>query len=209
MNDPQKFLPFAPYLMYMIERITKVTFPKDCKHVALHLRPRSGDALHAPPLHAGATRNPRFDPPSSTVGASSSSRHGHHDTFIKRALTSIFCMCKIATQEINENRHDIIEIKSHLRLPADPYHELPEFDDPFAEWDAADKAAIAAAHAPLPHPRRRTRAPTRSRRSPPRGQEIFDEDEETEDEEPRDYREHPDSNEDKDTSNEDALDDDE
>jgi hypothetical protein len=115
-------------------------------------------------------------------------------------------MCKIAIQEINENCHDIIEIKSHLWLPADPYHELPEFDDPFAEWDAADEAAIAAAYAPLPHPRRRTHAPTRSRHSPPRG---HDEVEETEEEEPRDYREHTDSNEAEDTSDEDAQDDDE
>jgi hypothetical protein len=112
----------------MIERVTKVTFPKDCKHAALHLRPQSGDAPHAPPLHAGATRNPRFDPAPSYSGPSSS-RRGHHDSFIKRALKSIFCMCKTATQEINENRRDIIEIKSHLGLPADPYHELPEFDE--------------------------------------------------------------------------------
>jgi hypothetical protein len=207
-NDPHKFLPFAPYLMYMIERVTKVTFPKDCKHVALHLRPRSSDAPHAPPLHAGAARNPRFDPAPSYSGASSSSRHGHHDSFIKRALKSIFCMCKTATQEINENHRDIIEIKSHLGLPTDPYHELPEFDDPFAEWDAADEAAITAAHAHLPRPCRRTRAPTCSHRSPPRGQEIFDE-EETEEEEPHDYRKIPNSDEDEDTSDDGTQDDDE
>jgi hypothetical protein len=40
--------------------------------------------------------------------------------------------------ETNENRWDIIEIKSHLGLPTDPYRELPEFDDPFAERDAQD-----------------------------------------------------------------------
>jgi hypothetical protein len=39
----------------------------------------------------------------------------------------------------NENRWDIIEIKSHLGLPTDPYHELPTFEDPFAEWDAQDE----------------------------------------------------------------------
>jgi hypothetical protein len=153
----------------MIERVTKVTFPKDCKHAPLHLHPRSGDAPHAPSLHAGATRNLRFDPAPSHSGVSSSSRHGHHDSFIKRALKSIFSMCKTATHEINENRHDIIEIKGHLGLPADPYHELPEFDDPFAEWDAEDEVAVTAAHAPLPRPRRCTRAPTHSCRSPPRG----------------------------------------
>jgi hypothetical protein len=118
-------------------------------------------------------------------------------------------MCKTTTHEINENHHDIIEIKGHLGLPAYPYHELPEFDDPFAEWDAADEAVVAAAHAPLPCPCRRTRAPTHSRRSPPHGQEIFDEEEETEEEEPHNYREIPDSDEDEDTSNDGAQDDDE
>jgi hypothetical protein len=55
---------------------------------------------------------------------------------IKRVLKSIFIMCKTIATETNENRQDIIEIKSHLGLPTDPYRELPEFDDPFAEWDA-------------------------------------------------------------------------
>jgi hypothetical protein len=55
---------------------------------------------------------------------------------IKRVLKSIFSMCKTIATETNENRRDIIEIKSHLVLPTDPYRELPEFDDPFVEWDA-------------------------------------------------------------------------
>jgi hypothetical protein len=45
-------------------------------------------------------------------------------------------MCKTIATETNENRRDIIEIKSHLGLPTDPYRELPEFDDSFAELDA-------------------------------------------------------------------------
>jgi hypothetical protein len=207
MNDPKKFLPSAPYIMYMIERVTMITFPKDCKHEPLRIRLRSGDASRAPPLHAGAIRNPRFDPAPSYSGPSSS-RQGHSSSFIKRALKSIFCMCKSMANEVNENHRDIIEIKNHLGLPTDPYHELPEFHDPFTEWDAEDEATVTAAHAPLPRPCCHTRPPTRSRRSPPRGQEIFDEDEETEEEEPRDYRKHPNSNEDEDTSNDGTQDDD-
>jgi hypothetical protein len=57
---------------------------------------------------------------------------------IKRVLKSIFSMCKTIAMETNENCRDIIEIKSHLSLPTDPYRELPEFDNPFAEWDAQD-----------------------------------------------------------------------
>jgi hypothetical protein len=179
MNNPKKFLPSAPYIMYMIERVTKITFSKDCKHEPLHICRCSGDTPRAPPLHAGATRNPIFDPTQSFLGASSS-HHGHHDSFIKKVIKSIFCMCKTMAQEVNENRHDIIEIKSHLGLPANTYHELPQFDDPFPEWDAADEAAVTAAHAPLPCPHHCTHPPTRSHHSPPGGQEIFDEDEGTE-----------------------------
>ena len=92
-----------------------------------------------------------------------------------------------------------------MGLPLDLHRELPAFDDPFAESDAADEAAIAAAHAPLPRAHRQARSPhrrasTSSRRAPPSGQEIFDEEEETEEDAPIDYREHPDSDEDEDTS---------
>jgi hypothetical protein len=58
---------------------------------------------------------------------------------IKRVLKSIFSMCKTMATETNENRQDIIEIKSHLGLPTDSYRELPTFYDPFAEWDAQDE----------------------------------------------------------------------
>jgi hypothetical protein len=57
---------------------------------------------------------------------------------IKRVLKSIFSMCKTIATETNENRQDIIEIKSHLGLPTDSYRELLKFDDPFAKWDAQD-----------------------------------------------------------------------
>jgi len=105
------------------------------------------------------------------------------------------------------------EIRGHLGLPLDSHRELPDFDDPFAEWDAADEAVVAAAHAPLPRARRQARSPRRrastsSRRAPPSGQEIFDEEEETEEDAPLDYREHPDSAEDEDTSEDVAQDED-
>jgi hypothetical protein len=47
MNDPKKFLPSTPYIMYMIERVTMITFQKDCKHEPLRIRPHSGDAPRA------------------------------------------------------------------------------------------------------------------------------------------------------------------
>ena len=197
----------------MIERVIKVTFPKTVKHEPLHLRARSGDAPPPPPSHAGATRNPRFDPAPSSLGASSSSRHRHHDSFVNRALCSLFGMCRNIAQDVHENARSINEIRDHMGLPLDPHRELPAFDDPFAEWDATDEAAIAATHASLPRARRQARSPRRrastsSRRAPPSGQEIFDEDEETEEEAPLNYREHPNSEEDEDTSEDAAQDED-
>ncbi|RLM64926.1 actin-like protein ARP8 [Panicum miliaceum] len=57
---------------------------------------------------------------------------------VKRALRSIFYVCKTMVKEVNENRRDIIEMNGAMGLPCDPYHELPEFDDSFAEWGAQD-----------------------------------------------------------------------
>jgi len=213
MIEAKKLLPAAPYIMYMIERVTNVTFPMTIKHEPLHLRVRFGDAPPPPPSHAGATRNPRYDPAPSSLGASSSSRHRHHDSFVKRALRSLFGMCRNIAQDVYENVRSINEIRGHMGLPLDPHRELPAFDDPFAEWDAADEATIAAADAPLPRSRRQARSPRRrastsSRRAPPSGQEIFDEDEETEEEAPLNYREHPNSEEDEDTSEDAAQDED-
>ena len=155
MIDPDKHLPYAPYIMYMIERVTKITFPKDHKHEPLHLHPRSGDAPPPPSRHAGATRISRPDsaPSSSTAPSySGSSRRDRSDSFIKRALCSIFCMCRTIASEVNENRRDIQAIKAHMGLPMDAHDELPAFDDPFAEWDAAD-AAPEPDFVPLPRQR--------------------------------------------------------
>jgi len=123
-------------------------------------------------------------------------------------------MCRNIAHDVHENSRSINEIRGHLGLPLDAHRELPEFDDPFAKWDAADEDAIAAAHAQLPRARRQARSPhrraaTSSSRAPPSGQEIFDEDEETKEEEPINYREHPDSEEDDDTFEDAAHDDDE
>ncbi|RLM93982.1 uncharacterized protein C2845_PM08G14610 [Panicum miliaceum] len=52
MDDSRKHLPYAPYIMYKIERVTKITFPKDAKLEVLHLRSRGEDAP-TPPSHHG------------------------------------------------------------------------------------------------------------------------------------------------------------
>ena len=119
---------------------------------------------------------------------------------MKRALRSIFCMCKTIASEVNENCRDIQAIKAHMGLHMDAHDPLSEFDDPFAEWDAAD-AAPEPAFVPLPRQHcRQVSCTAHAPRRPSFSQEIFYEDEETEEEEPQGYKEHHDSDEDEDTS---------
>jgi hypothetical protein len=113
MDDSRKHLPYTPYILYMIERVTKITFPKDVVHEPLHLRPHSevptGASRHCGP----SSSTPRVDDPplrAPSYGHSSSRRRGS-GSMVMRVFRSIFCMCKTMVKEVNENRRDIIEIK--------------------------------------------------------------------------------------------------
>jgi hypothetical protein len=41
MGDLMKHLPYAPYIMYMIERVSNVRFPKDVINETFVIKPRS------------------------------------------------------------------------------------------------------------------------------------------------------------------------
>jgi hypothetical protein len=112
MDDSRKHLPYAPYIMYMIERVTKTTFPKDTNHEPLHLHSRGEDAP-PPPRHGGPSssapsyvEHPRRSTPSYAPSPSHCCGNG---SMVKRVLRSIFCIRKTMVREVNENRHDIIE----------------------------------------------------------------------------------------------------
>jgi hypothetical protein len=136
MNDTMKCLPYAPYLMYMIERVTNVCYTKDVVHEPFHhLRDRAKKAPKARKYVGSSSAAPcRDDVPAAPSPPRPPRRH--RGSMIKRVLKSIFSMCKTMATETNENCQDIIEVKSHLGFPTNPYHELPTFDDPFAKWDA-------------------------------------------------------------------------
>jgi hypothetical protein len=136
MNDPMKHLPYSPYLMYMIERVTNVRYPKDVVHEPFrHLRDRAKRPPKGRKYVGSSSAAPHHDDLPAARSSPPPPRR-HRGSMIKKVLKSIFNMCKTIATETNENRRDIIEIKSYLGLPTDPYRELPEFDDPFAEWDA-------------------------------------------------------------------------
>jgi hypothetical protein len=129
--------------MYMIERVANVQFPKDVAHEPLrHLCDRDKKQPTQPKIKVVGSFSAasRHD---DELGHAPSPRRPHRapGSMVKRVLNSIFNMCKHIATDTNENRQDIIKIKSHLGLPTDPYRELTGIDDPFAEWDAQDAAA--------------------------------------------------------------------
>jgi hypothetical protein len=187
MDDSRKHLPYAPYMMYMIERVTKITFPKDVKHEPLHLRPRSEMPAHSSKHHGSSSSAPLVDDPPLCAPSYTpiSSRRRGNGSMVKRVLRSIFCMCKTMVREVNANHRDIIEMKSEMGLPCDLHHELPEFDDPFAEWDAQYAKATREEEEPTPAP------PTQPTRIAPRQtQRARDEEEDTDEDVPQQYFEH-------------------
>jgi hypothetical protein len=139
MNDPMKYLPYAPYLMYIIERVTNVRYPKDVVHEPFrHLRDRAKKTPKARKYVGSSSVAPHRDDVPAAPSPPRPPRR-HRGSMIKRVLKIIFSMCKTMATETNENRREIIGIKSHLGLPTDPYRELPTFDDPFVEWDTQDE----------------------------------------------------------------------
>lgn len=189
MTDARKHLPYAPYIMYMIDRVTKVTYPKDCAHKPLHVRLRDDNkpipSITSRRMVGSSSRAPRddHDDEPRTHARSHLPPRGSRTSLIKRVLKSLFSMCKTMTHEVNANRWDILDLKEATGLPiAEPYHELLKVDDPFAEWDALDEADLAAIVPSRPPRARGATRPRRTARSPSPDEEEEEDDEEEDDE---------------------------
>jgi hypothetical protein len=94
MNDPMKYLLHAPYLMYMIERVTNVHYPNDVIHEPFrHLRDQAKRAPKARKYVGSSSVAPRHD---DTPAAPSPPRPPRRPcgSLIKMVLKSIFIMFK-------------------------------------------------------------------------------------------------------------------
>jgi len=49
MDDGRRALPYAPYLMFMIERVTGVKYRKDCYHTVYNIKKTKGGKIAPPP----------------------------------------------------------------------------------------------------------------------------------------------------------------
>jgi len=123
MDDSRKHLPYAPYLMYMIERVTKITFKKDVKHEPVHLSSRDADALPSSRHRSSSSSAPVVDDPPIPIpyrapsdAPSSSRRHGNR-SMIKRVLHSIMSFQILMIRLLKEMLKKLKLLKLMLILP--------------------------------------------------------------------------------------------
>ncbi len=168
-NDSRRGFPYAPYIMYVIEKVTGICFHKETEHPVLKINrtrqphapktpsPTSEQSQSPPPADSPLRRSHRSSRPSgpsSSRGPSSS--HGPSlrssrgppvvkpPSLARRVLEAVFCMCKKQTSDVYEMRKDINELRTQQGLPTRDIGEPPVFEDPFAAHDAAMAAWHAA-----------------------------------------------------------------
>jgi len=141
-DDLRKNLPYAPYLMYMIEKVTKITFPKEVRHQPLQPKKKKMPFIPSSRPHPHSN--------------GSSGQFKGRGSAIKNVLKSIFNVWKANAVEIRsvkerekKNTHHLKRIERSLHIETSPdgselAEEQPlEFDDPFAPWEEAKAAARA------------------------------------------------------------------
>jgi hypothetical protein len=104
MDDGRRYLPYAPYLMFMIERVTRQRFPKDYFHTVYNIKKthggRGGSRTTAYHSSEGTSFAHRDIPESSRSGGKRKSKK-----FAKMAewLKAIFTTCTYAANTAYED----------------------------------------------------------------------------------------------------------
>ena len=147
-KSPIKSCGYAPYLMFIIERISKKTFVKEIKHEPYRMRPLNIQAPSPSP-------SPPHAPPSSRPFASRRAPP-RGSSFIKSALKAIFKICTHNATQIKdqgarlkkmENRQKQMYTSMNLQPPCSPIESdeaesAPfEVENPWAWYDEAQAAA--------------------------------------------------------------------
>jgi hypothetical protein len=139
--DPHKSLPYAPYLMQIIEQVVGHSFSLDCTHPSYSVRNLGPHLRSTSGVRGAGTAAPSVDPAdaasASPSGApsspprSSSKRRGNGGGAIKYALQKFFAyFCYKA--ERDDHRLRRLEQQANI----DPPSPLRLFLDPFNEYDA-------------------------------------------------------------------------
>jgi len=131
-EDGRRGLPYAPYLMFMIERVTGIRFPKDCIHTVYKI-----EKAHAG-VSTQAGRASHADIPESSqerakVGAKIRKKIGSW-------LKAIFGTCSYSAERAYQTQMEQRALRpSHLPplppVPRPPTFDLPSFSDSEREED--------------------------------------------------------------------------
>ena len=144
MDDARNDLPYAPYIMYIIERVTGIVFKKDVEHKSYKLTQwqHSGwDALVAGSGTAAAAEDPGSSQRHGSSSRPSTSRPKPKKNKLKNMLKNIFCMCQYAAKTAYEARNEINEVKQHLGLGVSQVSPPPTFPS-FGDSSDSDEAAV-------------------------------------------------------------------
>lgn len=133
MDDGRRRLPYAPYLMFVIERVTGRRYNKDCTHTPYKIKKTRGGA---PVGAAGFGRSRSHHTAQRDAPESSSARARPRGIKKKLAtwLKAIFGTCSYAAESAYQSRLEIREQRpTHLPpLPPvspPPRYELPELSE--------------------------------------------------------------------------------
>ena len=138
--DPHKSLPYAPYLMHIIEQVVGHSFYPDTPHRSYGVRNLNPQRIRgaAADTPAPAASSPG-GAPSSPPRRSSSGRR-EHDGPIKFALKKFFSYFCYKAERVDRR---LRRLEESLNLP--PVSPLRRFPDPFDEFDAVHGGAPSTA----------------------------------------------------------------
>jgi hypothetical protein len=117
LDDARNDFPYAPYVMYVIERVSGIEFKKDVEHMPYMLTQWKHTGWEALISKAGtsAVAGSKLSLSASSSGFSSD-HHKSKGSKLKTMMKNIFCMCKYALDNAYEGRKDINKMMEKMGL---------------------------------------------------------------------------------------------
>lgn len=140
--DPNKYLPYAPYLMHIIEQVVGQGFSHECKHASVrakHLGPLGPSTAAGSSAPVGGATAPLGGDPSAPPPRSSLERRecGGATRHALKKFMEYFCY---TTKRTDERLRRLQE-----RANISPSSPLCDFPDPYEEYDALHGSSSYAA----------------------------------------------------------------
>jgi hypothetical protein len=129
MDDGRRDLPYAPYLMFLIERVTGLRYLKDGFHQAYKIKKTLGGAA---PTHRASSSFDHEDLPEGPC--SRSRRSGSWKRKISSWMKAMFGKCSYAVERAYDTQREQRELRGqHLPtlppVPSPPVYYLPNLSD--------------------------------------------------------------------------------